>query len=76
MTIDPTITFGNLLTVGAILLSVGFAWARLSFLETQIKELKASVILLQQVMTTQSGELQRVIGAFELHVRTQHEYRP
>jgi len=74
MTFDPSITLGNVLTIASILVSVGVAWARLSFLEAQIRELKVDVRALQQVMITQAGELQKVIGQFELHTRSPHHH--
>lgn len=75
-TFSSVITFGDLCFLAGLLVTAGVGWARLQFLETSLAEFKREhsrrADIIEEVVREQSSHLQRVIGAFELHVRMPH----
>mgnify|MGYP001564793695 CR=1 FL=1 len=57
-----TMTFGDLLFLVGLVFYGGMSYAQLRTVATRMSRLEERVVTL-------TGELQRVIGAFELHVR-------
>ena len=73
MTFDPTITLGDVFYIAALIFALGMGWMRVRFIEQQVGELRKDNSRMQEVLITLTGQLQRVIGAFDLHVRVSRD---
>lgn len=70
MHFNPTITLGDILYIVGLVFMLGMAWTRIKAVEIQIIDLRKDHQIVQQAIMTLTGHVQRVIGAFEMHVRT------
>lgn len=72
MTFDSTITLGDVAFVVTLIFMAGVAYQALRSLTRSQDKLELRVEKIEGVLTAQVGHLQRVIGAFEQHVRMPH----
>ncbi len=68
-TFAPVVTFGDLMFVVSLVFFAGVGWAQLAVVQRQILALARRAEKIEERVIGLTAELQRVIGAFEMHVR-------
>jgi len=72
MQFDPTVTLGDLGFFISLIFMAGVAWMRLRALERGQERMDTRVQRVEGVLLAQTRDLQRVIGAFEMHAYQGH----